>query len=206
MSTLSTLQRNIIKFKDYTKNQIFDILKYRANISLKEGTFTDDLIEMICELINKNGDIRYGLNLLWRAVKIAESKNLKYLTKECIRLGNQDLMPYSTHDILTYMSSHRLIFLLAIIKALKKSEKQKISITEILDTYYVICENLSILKRSYSQLWNYLQDLKKEDIISIQIKSDSIKGRKALIEVLNISLKKFETAIINILESKGIRI
>lgn len=206
VSTLSTLQRNIIKFKDYTKNQIFDILKYRANISLKQDTFSDELIEMVSELINKNGDIRYGLNLLWRAAKIAESKNLKYLTSECIRLGNQDLMPYSTHDVLTYMSSQRLIFLLAIIKALKESEKQKISISEILDTYYVICENLSIVKRSYSQLWNYLQDFKKEDIISIQIKSDSIRGRKALIEVLNISLKKFETAIINILKSKGIKI
>ncbi|MFX1555737.1 MAG: Cdc6/Cdc18 family protein [Promethearchaeota archaeon] len=205
ISTLSTLQRNIIKFKDYTKNQINDILKYRANISLKEDVFSDELIEMISELVNKNGDIRYGLNLLWRAGKIAERKNLKYLTSECVRLGNQDLMPYSTQDILTYMSSQKLIFLLAIIKALKKNEKQKVTVSEVLDTYSVICENVSIEKRSYSQLWNYLQYFKKEDIISVNIKSDSIKGRKALIEILNISLKKFENSIINILQSKGIK-
>ena len=206
ISTLSTLQRNIIKFKEYTKSQIFDILNYRASISLKEDVFSDDLIDMISELVNKNGDIRYGLNLLWRAGKIAESKNLKYLTSECVRLGNQDLIPYSTQDILIYMSSQKLILLLAIIKALKKNEKQKVTFSEVLDTYYVICENLLIEKRSYSQLWNYLQDFKKEDIISICIKSDSIRGRKALIEILNISLKKFETSIINILESKGIKV
>ncbi|MFX0058710.1 MAG: ORC1-type DNA replication protein [Candidatus Hodarchaeota archaeon] len=206
ISTLSTLQRNIIKFKEYNNIQIFDILKYRATISLKDDTFSDELIEMISELVSKNGDIRYGLNLLWRASKIAESKNLKYLTSECVRLGNQDLVPYSTQDVLTYMSSQRLFFLLAIIKALKKNEKQKISISEVLDTYYVICENLSIQKRSYSQLWNYLQDFKKEDIIAVKIKSNSIKGRKALIEIPNISLKKFEMIIVDIMQSKGIKI
>jgi cell division control protein 6 len=206
VSTLSTLQRNILKFDDYTKNQIFDIINYRAKLSLKQETFSDELIEMISDLVNKNGDIRYGLNLLWRASKIAESRNLKYLTSECIRLGNQDLVPYSTQDFLIYMSSQRLVFLLAIIKALKKNEKQKISISEVLDAYYVICENQSIKKRSYSQLWNYLQEFKKEDIITMKIRSNSIKGRKAFIEVPNISLKKFETVIINILKSKGIKI
>ena len=36
-STLSTLQRNIIKFNNYSKEQIGDILRYRAEIGLKEG-------------------------------------------------------------------------------------------------------------------------------------------------------------------------
>jgi len=206
ISTMSTLQRNIIKFKNYEKNQIFDILKYRTSISLKKNVISDKLIEMISELVHKNGDIRYGLNLLWRASKIAENKNLKYITAECIRLGNQDLVPFSTQDILMYMSSQKLIFLLTIIKRLNNGEKHQVSLMDILDAYYILCENLGISPRSYSQLWNYLQEFKKENLISVKIKSNSIKGRKAFIEIPDISLTKFEKIIVNLLQSKGLEI
>jgi len=66
-STMSTLQRNIIKFNNYSKKQIFDILKYRANISLKKNIISDELIEMISESTYNNGDVRYGLNILLMA-------------------------------------------------------------------------------------------------------------------------------------------
>jgi len=206
ISTMSTLQRNIIKFKKYERIQIFDILKYRANLSLKKNVISDELIDNITEIVYKNGDIRYGLNLLWRSCKIAESKHLKFLTNECIRLGNQDLVPFSTQDVLMYMSSQKLIFLLAIIKILKKSDKFKISIREVLNFYNILCENLAVNPRSYSQLWNYLQEFKREDLISLSVQSDSIKGRKSFIEIPDISLSKFITSIINLLHSRGIKI
>jgi len=92
-STLSTLQRNILKFTDYSSEQIFDILKYRTAAGLKKNVISDDLIKMVAKIVSHNGDIRYGLTLIWRACKIAENQNLKYITAECIRLGNQDLVP-----------------------------------------------------------------------------------------------------------------
>lgn len=204
VSTMSTLQRNIIKFQNYTKSQIFDILKYRVEISLKKNTISDDKIAMIADIIHKNGDIRYGLNLLWRASKIAESKNLKYITTECIRLGNQQLLPFSPQDVLQYISSTKLILLLSIIRVLKKSKRTQIAITGILNTYKALCENLGKQPKSYSQLWNYLQEFKNENLISIETVSESIKGRKAFIKIQDISLSIFENNIYKILKSKGI--
>jgi cell division control protein 6 len=203
-STMSTLQRNIIKFKNYSKSQIFDILRYRAEISIKKNGFTDDIIDFISDLVLKNGDIRYGLNLLWRAGKIAEGRNLKCITNECVRLGNQDLVPFSTQDTLQFMPSQKLIFLLSIIKSLKKSKKSQISLPEIIEFYNILCENLNKRPKSYSQLWNYLQDFKREDILSISIKSESIKGRKAFINVQDVGLSTFEKVINRILNIKGI--
>ncbi|MFX0024892.1 MAG: Cdc6/Cdc18 family protein [Candidatus Hermodarchaeota archaeon] len=203
-STMSTLQRNIIKFKMYSKSQIFDILRYRAEISIKKNAFTDEIIDSISDLVLKNGDIRYGLNLLWRASKIAEGRNLKCITNECVRLGNQDLVPFSTKDTLQFMSSQKLIFLLSIIKGLKKSKKSKISLPETIEFYNILCENLNKRPKSYSQLWNYLQDFKRENLLSISIKSESIKGRKAFINVQDVGLSTFEKVINNILNFKGI--
>lgn len=206
VSTMSTLQRNIIKFEKYSKKQIFDIMKYRAKISLKENTISDDILEMVMEIVYKVGDIRYGLNLLWKAGKFAESRNLKCLNSECIRFGNQDIMSFSTQDAIKFLSIQKLIFLLSIIKTLKKKEKSKISISEILNFYSILCENLGLSPRSYSQLWNYLNEFEKENIITLNVKSESIKGRKAFIEVQDIPLTKFENGIRITLKSKGIKL
>jgi len=206
VSTMSTLQRNIIYFKNYNREQLYDILKYRASISIKENVISDKLIETISDLVDQSGDIRYGLNLLWKATKIAENQNLKYITMEYIRLANQDIVPFSTIDVLKYIPIQKGIFLLTIITALKKSGRIQVSVLEITDSYLIICENLGIHPRSHSQLWNYLQEFKREYLITLEIKSESIKGRKALISIQDIPISKFEEILVKILQTKGIKV
>ena len=203
-STMSTLQRNIIKFSTYSKEQIFDILKYRTNISLNENVLSNKLIEMISGITFNSGDVRYGLNLMWRASKIADSKNLNYVTTDCIRLANQDLLPFSTSDVLNYMNRQQLTFLLAIVKELGKRDKIEISFSEVLKMYHIICENIKLSPRSHSQLWIYLQEFKKNNIILINVISEGIKGRRALIKISDLSLPKLEINIIKLLNSNGL--
>ncbi len=204
-STLSTLQKNIIKFNNYSLNQIFDILKYRANLSFANGAVPDKIISMIANIVLKNGDIRHGLNILWKAGKIAETMNLKIINSECVRLANQDLIPFSTQDIIKFMNIHELLLILAIIRCLKKNfHNSEISFLEIQELYAIMCENLQKKSRSNSQLWNYLQNFKKENLITIRIQSKDIKGRKSFISIPNISLSKFESIIINELKARGI--
>jgi len=205
-STMSTLQRNIIEFKNYSKEEVFDILKFRSEISLVENAIPDDIMDSITELVYGKGDIRYGLNLIWRACKIAERKHLRQINSECIRLGNQDLIPFAAQDILTYLNEQKLIFLLSITRGLKQNGKVQISIMEIIDIYKIICENLDYDCRSYSQLWNYLQEFKRDNLITVQVQSESFKGRKGFIEIPEFSLIKLEAEIIKILKSKGILI
>ena len=205
-STVSTLQRNIIKFSNYSKKQIFDILKYRAHLSLKENVIADDLIKMIVESTYINGDIRNGLNVLWKAAKIAENRDLKFINTECVRLGSQEIVPFSTLDILKYISSQKLFFLLSIVKGLKSTYDTKISFLDILRRYQIICENLGLNPRSNSQLWNYLQEFKRESIVVIDVLSEKIKGRRALIQIPEINLSKLENIIIEILKSKGLNV
>jgi cell division control protein 6 len=205
-STMSTLQRNIIKFKNYSKDQIFDILKYRADISLKKNVLSDKNIQMISEITYNSNDVRYGLNIIWRSCKIAESKNLKYVNAECIRLGTQDLLPFSTFDILEYMNSQKLTFLLAIVKALNSSDYFEITFSEALKRFNIICENIGLKPRSNSQLWNYLQEFKRENIVEAKNVSEKIKGRRAIIKIPNLSLINLEKNAIDILSSKGYKI
>ena len=205
-STLSTLQRNIIEFKNYSREEIFDILKYRARICLIDKVISEEILDMITDLVYKKGDIRFGLNLIWRAVKIAENKGLKHLSAECVRLGNQDLVPFSIQDSLNCLSIQKLVFLISIIRSLKLSEDKAISIAEILNCYKIVCENLEIASKSPSQLWNYVQEFKRDNLICVNVQSDIIKGRKSLIQIPDISLNKFENIILELLNSKGLKI
>jgi len=205
-STMSTLQRNIIYFNNYNKEPLFDILKYRAEISLKENIISDKLIQIITDLVYQSGDIRYGLNLLWKSTKIAENQNLKYINIESIRRANQDIVPFSTLDILKYMPTQKIIFLLAIINSLDKCGGIQTSVREITESYLILCESLGIQARSHSQLWNYLQEFKKEYLITMEIVSESIKGRKAQITVQDIPISKYKELLLEIMKTKGIKI
>lgn len=203
-STLSTLQRNIIKFKNYSIEHIFNILRYRADLSFAEDVISDKIVKNVSEIVHSNGDIRYGLNLLWKAGKIAENMNLNFVDGECIRLANQDLIPFSTHDIIKFMSIHELLLLLALIRSIESSMQDEIPYDLLHDSYQVICENARINPRSKSQLWNYIQNFKKENLITIKIQSKNIKGRKSLFSVPTIPLSKFEAIVLNYLKLKGV--
>ncbi|MFX1370535.1 MAG: Cdc6/Cdc18 family protein [Promethearchaeota archaeon] len=97
--TISTLQRNIINFSDYSKKQVFDILKFRAELSFKKDAISNDVIRLISDETYRKKDIRYGLNLLWKAGKIAELQNLSKITKECVKLGIQDIFYMQSTDL-----------------------------------------------------------------------------------------------------------
>jgi len=205
-STMSTLQKNIIFFRNYSKKEIFDILKYRISISLNSDVITNELIEQISKIVYEKGDIRYGLNIIWRSAKIAENKHLKHITSECIRLSVEDVFPFSILDCLKTMSFQKLIFLYSIIKTLQLNLKNKSYFSEIQANYKSICENIGMASKSNSQLWNYLQEMKREGILLISVQSEEIKGRRSVIEIPEISLYKLEENLLYLLKEKGVQI
>lgn len=206
-STLSTLQQNIIKFPSYSKTQIFNILSYRSQISLGDKVLSKNLIKMISNIVYRNGgDIRYGLNLIWRAGKIAENRNLNYIDSECIRVGNSDLIPSSTQDVIEFMSLHKLLLLLGIIRSLKEIDAEQVSIIKCIEYYNILCENISLNPRKYSQIWNYLNEFEKENLILINVVSEDIRGRKSFIKIDEIPLERFEKLIQKLLNEKGIKL
>lgn len=202
--TLSTLQKNIIEFVGYSKEQIFDIIKYRAVISLKKNVISDDLIKLVSDITFIKGDIRYGLNLLWKAGKVAEKKNLSKITEECIELGNQETLPIQNSNLLTEMSTHKLIFLLIIISCLRKSKNGFVPFIDTLKAYYILCEKIGVQSISYSQLWNYIQEYKNKNLIALTPQSKNNQGKKILFGIPSLSLIPFEQDIKILLASRGV--
>ena len=70
-----------LRFKDYTPEQIFDILKYRAELGLKPDICLEHISQMV---YNSKGDLRYGLNLICKATRIAQNNSMHSITPEYV--------------------------------------------------------------------------------------------------------------------------
>ncbi len=205
-STLSTLQSNIIHFNKYSKNQIIDILKSRVKISIKPNVIDYNIFDMISNLVYKSGDMRKALYMLWASIKIAEERNLKKVSPECVRLANNKTISNFSQDLLISIESHKLILLFSILNVLEKNKKSYGLISKIKEEFQQICEYLKLSIFSYSQIMNYLHELEKYGIISIKIKSKNIRGRQAQVSINDISLELLKKKLLSIFESRGLNI
>ena len=88
---IGNLRRNIIEFKPFSREQLFDILNYRTSLGMYPDAYSAEIIEMITDLILPTGDVRYGMEVLWEAGKVAEARNLRQITPECIHIGQEKL-------------------------------------------------------------------------------------------------------------------
>lgn len=198
--------RTAITFEKYTKHQIFNILNHRIKRGLKPNVISTDLIEKIAEIIYHKEDIRYGLNLIWEAVKLAEIKKQTRITYECIELAHEEGSYISTADYLESINIDKLLLLLSVIKTLYECKGTHTYINPVVNTYISVCKMVGLSPKSYSQIWNYLQDCNGCGLITLKVESKGIRGRRTKIEIPNNHLPKFEQELVSILESKGIQI
>jgi len=71
-----------IKFRPYSNQEIFDILKERANEAFYIGTVSDQIIKQISKVCTPSGDIRVALDLLRKVGKVAEKNRSFKITQD----------------------------------------------------------------------------------------------------------------------------
>ncbi len=199
-ATISSLQESVLKFPKYSKENLRNILRERVEKGLKAGVLSEELLQTIVNSIYELGDVRKGLNVIRNAAKYAESKQFKEINLESIRYALNVLVPTIRDDILDYLSGHELLYLLAIIEALRETKKQACKTTEIALIYKKICEQYNQAPRGTTQTWEYAQKLKSESLISIETENSQVKGRFNTISLNEIPLDFLELRVKSRLE------
>ncbi len=193
-----------LEFKRYNKRQIFDILKHKTANGFHEGVITDEIIEWVAELVYPRGDIRYGINILWKSAILAQSRGLPSITLDCVASANQKIFPSSNLDFFELKTKDKLIFLLGIVRRLKKSNTPQTTVREVLDGYIKLCEKAGISPQSYLKILTYLREYQDEKILSIDIKNNDIASYDSIIKIPYKNLSELEVSVINLLDLKGI--
>ncbi|MEX2682890.1 MAG: Cdc6/Cdc18 family protein [Candidatus Sigynarchaeota archaeon] len=183
LSTISSFQYNIVSFAPYTPDQIFDILRARAAISLQEDAYSDDILHFISNITARNGDMRYSLEILYKAGKYADRHGLSKITPECIRHAQDCTRENVDLNSLKNMTQNEKIVLLAICRALIASKSSTVTMTELKQEYSVVCEELECEMVRKSQLYFIVSRLKQLEFITIAPPATKKKGDNSTVSM-----------------------
>jgi cell division control protein 6 len=200
-STRSTLQSNIISLTRYSKQQLVDILNDRVSLAFKPLAVSEDVVSLIGELaLSEGGNARFGIELLWRAGKYANSEALESVTPECVRKAVSSIVPAMRKSDLASFSLHEKLFLLGIARSFKESQRGSVPFTEAERSYAVVCEEFGKSPNSHTQLWKYLRSLSSLEIVKTEISGSGARGRSTIICLPRIPAIELEKELVSLLE------
>ncbi|MEZ0319920.1 MAG: ORC1-type DNA replication protein [Pyrobaculum sp.] len=191
-STRGIMGKSVIRFPPYSKDQIFEILLDRARAGLADGSYSEDILELIADFTGAQslldaarGDARIAIDILYRAAYIAEQAGRSRIMPEDIRRASKEVLFGVSEEVLRGLPLHEKLFLLAIVRALKTSHSSYVSFGDAEDMYRMICEEFRERPRVHSQLWSYLNDLRERGVVETRPnkKGEGMRGRTTLVSI-----------------------
>ncbi|WP_069807397.1 ORC1-type DNA replication protein [Vulcanisaeta thermophila] len=210
-SSQSSLGNNIITFEPYTKDQIFDILLDRAREAFVDNAYDEEILKMIADVAgvdseggNKDeyrGDARYAIDILWRAAKLAEMRNADRIMPEHVREAIKSTLRGIRYDELRMLPLHEKIFLLAIVRSLRRNPNSPyVLFGQAENEYQMLCEQYKQEPRKHTQLWQYLMDMNSKGFVEIRPSGRGMRGRSTLISIPSEPLATLDDELTKIIE------
>lgn len=165
----STFRYREIFFPPYTKAEMFDILKLRAELGFFPGVIEDEIIEKITQLAWEQGDLRVGIELLRMSGVIAEAEASRKIEEEHVERAYKKSRFLKLREIVTSLGDEERILLEVV--ASQESARSG-----------VIYENFK--KRtglSYTKFYRLVEKL--EDLGLLETKFASTVGRSRIIRL-----------------------
>jgi cell division control protein 6 len=145
----SSLRFSEMEFKQYSEEQIFSILRTRAERALSPGSFDERLLQKIARSV-EDGSARIALERLWKAAKHAEKAERQKITLQDLE-DTISLEPRFKLPELKLTSEEELI-----VEILRGGE---LSSSELYDRF------LKKIPKTKRQIRNYIELLEKKGIL-----------------------------------------
>jgi Cdc6-like AAA superfamily ATPase len=111
-ATWSTFaEKAVVELEPYTRDQMIEILNYRARNSLARGSYDSDILCLIADIaLVSAGHMRSGIDVLRNAALVADQHGHASIEPEDVREGNRE----SWLSALTELDEEQLLMLLAV--------------------------------------------------------------------------------------------
>ncbi|RLF55117.1 MAG: hypothetical protein DRN13_01110 [Thermoplasmata archaeon] len=128
-------EKAVVHLRPYRHEEMVEILRYRAEEALYEGTFDDEIISLIADIsLNSEGHMRTGIDILRNSAILAEKEGRDIIEPEDVRSANLDIWLGG----LERMDRDLLLVLLSMARASRK--KAYLRMEEIEKIYEMECE------------------------------------------------------------------
>ena len=180
-STLSTLQRNIVRLEKYSSSQLESILRERAELSFKDGVVPETLVEFVADMAASAGDARYAIELLWRAGKYADSEGARELKPDHVRAAQNSAHQVLRSEYAQHLNTQERAILLALARVLERTGENYATMGEVEIAYKMVCEEKRIPTRAHTQIWKYAQNLSAAGLLTTQLSATGFRGKTTLL-------------------------
>ncbi|MHA2358115.1 MAG: Cdc6/Cdc18 family protein [Candidatus Heimdallarchaeaceae archaeon] len=185
----------------YNRNQLLQILEYRAKMALYPTAYSDDIINLIADICSSSQNARHGLEILYRAGKLADLKHETSISADYIRAAKADVYPELRRDVLEDLRIQELLAALGVARKLAVKGVTSTTIEESFDSYVVTCEEYNIETRKKSTFRAAIETLHKVGILgkSVGPIEAGKRGRRTKITTFDIPATVLVERIENIL-------
>ncbi|TFF99323.1 MAG: AAA family ATPase [Promethearchaeota archaeon] len=181
-----------IKLDPYNFEDSMKILKYRSDIAFKDGVISDNILEMVSQIVVEHGNMRHGIEVLRKCGLHADKEGFEIISPEMIREASNEVYPTFRGEVVDRLSDHELLALYGISQSLSFREEPYTIINDAFNEYKAICETYGLephVKMSFRKYVRQLNDLKIIATRGVKI-GENKRGRHLQITLLDIPSKK----------------
>ncbi|RLE59936.1 MAG: hypothetical protein DRJ35_04580 [Thermoprotei archaeon] len=194
-AVISSLNAPIIEFDPYTSSELETILwsRIEKEKAMRAEAVNDEIISMIADTVGYDvkkktgsGDARMAIKILYFSAKKAESEGRTYILPDDVRsVINRGVLPtVYDKDILSRLSLHEKIILLAITRTLRlEKEKAYVNMGVVKLEYEDLCNKYRIEPLGHTSVWERIQRLKTLDLIETKVAKGTSRGRTTRIQI-----------------------
>jgi len=178
----STFRRgNELEFPRYTRAELWDIARLRADLAFHPGAVPDEVIDLVADLAAEDGDARRAIEILLYAGLAADDEGAEELAPEQVRGAKGEVHPTHVEERLKGLDITRKLVLLAVARKAKK--KAYVTTGEAEDAYAIACEEFGEKKRGHTQFWKYLKELDALGLIEAKLSGEGVVGKTTMISL-----------------------
>ncbi len=193
-----------IDLKPYNVDDAKQILEYRSEEAFKEYVISDEILDMISQIVADHENMRHGIEILRKSGLYADKHGLSSVNAEIIREAANEVYPTFRADIIDQLNDQELFALYGISRSLINNKEPFTLVDDAFEEYQIICETYSIEPHVKMSFRKYIRQLNELEIISsktVRIE-EAERGRHLEITLLDIPAVKLEEFLIDIFNRK----
>lgn len=171
-----------LQLKPYTREDLVEIVGYRASLALSPRSYSDEVIDQIAGLAAGTGDARFALEMLANAARIAEDGGAEAIEPEHVRAAKGSGYPTLTESKLEELPEAPLLILLALARSLR-GPKARVPTERLRTAYAGVAEEFGAAPVSRVTFWRAVKELEREGIVQVEPTGSGQSSRLGMDEV-----------------------
>jgi cell division control protein 6 len=164
-----TFGARMLKLEPYTKEQLADIISQRVQMAFRtDGSVPPNIIDFIADMTCSAGDAYYAIQILWKAGKCADNFGTDRIIPEHVRMAKSMTDPKVRSEDLLSLPRDEKVVLQAVANLLRKESNIYVNLSDIIETYHVLCETYRSKPVDNRTVKEYLLDLSRVGFLDVK--------------------------------------